>query len=207
MYKGATSNKKREQRVDYFADEKLRDRKGKISLQEIKGTVARAQESSAPGAGEYDIEIITGERTWVVRADGTAQQQKWIRVFNGAASKACCGRNDSPPVAVAEDGKVPEVFLQMTTALERLSALSTEGIFRVPGDKTVVDGVLRALAEARKAGAGPEITREVIAGCTCVHAAASLLRMWMRTQPPIIPRTAFPVFEAIVAEQQKGDER
>eukprot|EP01048_Picozoa_sp_COSAG05_P017528 COSAG05_NODE_2404_length_3106_cov_123.921849_2_plen_391_part_00 len=205
VYKGATG-KGKSQRIDYFANDSLRDRKGKISLRVLKGTVPRAHPSVAPGAESYDIDIVTGERTWSLRTDNLLQQQKWIAVINGAAALASGGKAAAVQ-AVTEDGKVPGVFLQMTAMLKQLGYESTEGIFRVPGEKQLVETTLTLLLEARKRSAGPEVTQGILAGCTCVHAAASLLRMWLRKQPPIIPRAAFPAFEAIVAQQQQGNER
>ena len=94
------------------------------------------------------------------------------------------------------------LLLGMLSRLRHLSALTTEGIFRVPGSRSDVD---QLLVVVQAEGLLTQASSAALLGCSDVHTMASLLRAWLRSAP-LIPPTAFAQFEQLALADDGSDQ-
>jgi len=85
------------------------------------------------------------------------------------------------------------LFVKLTERLESLGGLSTEWIFRSPGDDTVVNDLLVRVIAAD----GFDEIDEILIECEEPKDAASLLSRWIRKQDDMVPQSKYESWETL----------
>ena len=79
--------------------------------------------------------------------------------------------------SVAGGGK--SIFRVLSARMEDLAALTTRGIFRVPGSSETVSALVMSIRRAAVSGQ-PGALRAALLGCDDVHVLAGALQRWLR---------------------------
>lgn len=102
-------------------------------------------------------------------------------------------RRSIPDIDLDPQYPVPKTFTFMIQALIDLGGLSTEGIFRVAGDHTVVEQLFLSMSNG-------QLTVDV----KSPHDVAALFKKWIREfYQPLLPITNLELIKAILLEQEQ----
>ncbi|XP_054030873.1 rho GTPase-activating protein 25 [Dryobates pubescens] len=178
------------QQLYYYKDEDEGKPQGCLSLQ---GSTIKEVASSPEEGGKFIFEIIpgaSGDHTWagqdscVLMANSQAEMEEWVKSIRrvlGSSSGAVFGQHLAETMAYEQKfgRQLVPILVQKCAEFILQQGLAEEGIFRLPGQDTLV----RQLREAFDAGERPSFRRD-----TDVHTVASLFKLYLRELPePVVP--------------------
>ncbi|XP_064031831.1 rho GTPase-activating protein 25 [Pogoniulus pusillus] len=202
----------RGQQLYYYKDEDEVKPQGCLSLQ---GSTIKEVVSSPEEGGKFIFEIIpgaSGEHSWagqdscVLMANTQAEMEEWVKSIRralGSSSGAVFGQHLAETMAQEQkfgQQQVVPILVQKCAEFILEHGLGEEGIFRLPGQDTLV----KQLRDAFDAGQRPSFDRD-----TDVHTVASLLKLYLRELPePVVPWLQYEEFllcgQALDADESKG---
>ncbi|NXL75292.1 RHG25 protein, partial [Leptocoma aspasia] len=162
-----------------------------------------------------------GQDPCVLMASSQAEMEEWVKSIRralGSAPGGKTGSRDMPGTlspalfgqglaqTMAYEQKLGQqlvpILVQKSTEFILEHGLAEEGIFRLPGQ----DSLVRQLRDAFDAGERPSFHRD-----TDVHTVASLLKLYLRELPePVVPWLQYEQFllcaQALEADQTKGQQ-
>ncbi|XP_071435314.1 rho GTPase-activating protein 25 [Pithys albifrons albifrons] len=201
------------QQLYYYKDEDDAKPQGCLSLQ---GSTIQEVPTNPEEGAKFIFEIIpgvpgepprAGQDPCVLMASSQGEMDEWVKSLRralGSASGAVFGQHLADTVAYEQRFGQPQVpvLVQKCAQFILERGRSEEGIFRLPGQDTVV----KQLRDAFDAGERPSFHRD-----TDVHTVASLLKLYLRELPePVVPWAQYEDFllcgQALDAEETKGHE-
>ncbi|XP_068012588.1 rho GTPase-activating protein 25 [Melanerpes formicivorus] len=199
------------QQLYYYKDEDEGKPQGCLSLQ---GSTIKEVASSPEEGGKFIFEIIpgaSGDHTWagqdscVLMANSQAEMEEWVKSIRrvlGSSSGAVFGQHLAETMAYEQKfgQQLVPILVQKCAEFILQQGLAEEGIFRLPGQDTLV----RQLREAFDAGERPSFRRD-----TDVHTVASLFKLYLRELPePVVPWLQYEDFlrcgQALDADLRQG---
>ncbi|KAJ7418595.1 Rho GTPase activating protein 25 [Willisornis vidua] len=198
------------QQLYYYKDEDDAKPQGCLSLQ---GSTIQEVPTNPEEGAKFIFEIIpgvpgepprAGQDPCVLMASSQGEMDEWVKSLRralGSASGAVFGQRLADTVAYEQRFGQPQVpvLVQKCAQFILERGRSEEGIFRLPGQDTVV----KQLRDAFDAGERPSFHRD-----TDVHTVASLLKLYLRELPePVVPWAQYEDFllcgQALDAEETK----
>ncbi|XP_023796605.1 rho GTPase-activating protein 25 [Cyanistes caeruleus] len=201
------------QQLLYYKDEDDAKPQGCLSLQ---GRTVKVPATSPEEGGKFIFEIIpggcgeqnrAGQDSCVLMASSQAEMEEWVKSIRralGSSSGAVFGQSLADTMAYEQKfGQllVP-ILVQKSAEFIREHGVAEEGIFRLPGQ----DSLVRRLRDAFDAGERPSFDRD-----TDVHTVASLFKLYLRELPePVVPWLQYEDFllcgQALEADETKGQQ-
>ncbi|XP_005533029.1 PREDICTED: rho GTPase-activating protein 25 [Pseudopodoces humilis] len=201
------------QQLLYYKDEDDAKPQGCLSLQ---GSTVKVPATNPEEGGKFIFEIIpggcgeqnrAGQDSCVLMASSQAEMEEWVKSIRralGSASGAVFGQSLADTMAYEQkfgQHLVP-ILVQTSAEFIREHGVAEEGIFRLPGQ----DSLVRQLRDAFDAGERPSFDRD-----TDVHTVASLFKLYLRELPePVVPWLQYEDFllcgKVLEADETKGQQ-
>ncbi|XP_056364531.1 rho GTPase-activating protein 25 isoform X2 [Oenanthe melanoleuca] len=193
------------QQLLYYKDEDDAKPQGCLSLQ---GSTINVLATSPEEGGKFIFEIVPGlageQEPCVLMASSQAEREEWVTSLRRALGSAAAVFGQPLAAALAHEQQpgqpqVP-VLVQKSAEFIREHGVAEEGIFRLPGQ----DSLVRRLRLAFDAGERPSFPRD-----TDVHSVASLFKLYLRELPePVVPWLQYEDFlrcgQALEKDETKG---
>uniref|UniRef100_A0A6I8N939 Rho GTPase activating protein 25 n=2 Tax=Ornithorhynchus anatinus TaxID=9258 RepID=A0A6I8N939_ORNAN len=184
------------QQLFYYKDEEEAKPQGSMCL---LGSTIKEMASNPEEPGRFVFEVIpasseqgwTGQDSFTLMAGSQAEMDEWVKSIRrvaAAPSGAVFGQRLADTVAYERKfGQHPvPILMEKCAAFIRDYGLDEEGVFRLPGQDTLV----KQLRDAFDAGERPSFHRD-----TDVHTVASLFKLYLRELPePVVPWSQYESF-------------